>query len=1505
MNNHDPSMDPVIRDAALSIRTSVRDSNSSLSSIDIKQRDSEMTLPSPTASAHDTPPAQSPAPTIKLLFSFLTPRRKLVLLAPAIASSIAAGGLAPFMTYVIGQSFNAFAAFPLTPNPPQSAKDALLHGVGLAALELVALGLGALLMSSVTSSLWIWTGEYNIIELRKKVYQAVVHKEMDWFDRRMGSEDPTNLQDASGEGAPIGAGGLMAKFARETDEVRTASSLAAGQLIQYLTTTFTALVLALTWSPLLTLIILSALPFLILIQGFSQGFASPRLAQERTLTARAASLVSRVVSNIGAVKAANAASYEHSLLARVGIAVNSLPAIWAMTAGTSQFVTMAMFVQGFWFGAYLVREGKNQPGDVMSVFWACLIATSNLQMAVPLMVVLAKGKAAAAELAGIISATTSSAPAPITTRRRKTQNLRRIMPRTFTGDFTLTNLTFSYPTRSTVPVLRDIDIYLPSRETTFIVGPSGCGKSTLGSVLLGYYTPDLGKGEVLLDEQDVRYLDSVWLRRHVAGVTQGSAGVGAQAFRGSIHWNVALGAVGSGRRAEDVTRAEVEEACRVAMLEGWVLGLEAGYETVLAGSGDNTQEEGGVVLSGGMRQRLALARARIRDPDVLILDESTSALDPTTRLLTTAAIRAWRTRAQKTTIIITHDLTSVNADDFVYVMREGRVVQQGFRGDLERAGGEWGRMVRDSGCPDSNNDGDSATDSDELPPIYEEVAEILASQEEGVRETQERNDRHFSVAPTLGGVRPVTMALGGWMFDVVAELTKTANSHSRDELPALPTAAPTTTNKTAEFEGGAAGRPRRPSSMSIMIPSPTLPARVYDGRRLSLQFTPVTPSFTSPFASATSTQPMIEDDEEFDKEKTNLQRSAEQAAGRREKRARKAHDIVQVVPASKAPKPTSKGKVVEVPDAAESHLPTPGLIATLRLIYPTIPAKPLLFLGLFACLLSGAMTPIFSFLLSRLMFEVSADPADASIINSYGGLVLGIAAIDGFLLGSKYFLMETSAIRWVTRLRNNAYSRVLSQDKSWFDSPSHSAAALAQVLVKDADDARTLVAIVMGQFVVVVAMMGLGLIWAMVWGWQLTLVGVAIGPVFVAVMGIQAGLVAKCEVRNKRAREEVARVYYESILNVRSIRAMSLEPVLQSQFDKAASLCLSTGIRGAFVEGCTYGVASALIYLAEALLFYVGAALIAKGTYTYLQMVQVLNLVVFTVTIGSQLMAFTQKIAKTVQATTDLFELVKLSTGGTSEAQGILRPPIEGDLVLKNVCFAYPTNPDTPVLTNLSIKVAEGECVALVGASGCGKSTVAALLQRLYEPTSGRISVGLNELRSTDVHHLREHVAVVSQSPNLFDGTIRENITYGRVGIMDHDDVVRAARAANVHDFVASLPQGYDTPVGENAALISGGQAQRLQIARALARPSKILILDECTSALDGANQSAVMETIKGAKVGRTTVMVTHKVPVMKMCDRILVIDGGEVAEQGTYEELVERKGLFAKLASGGEWVGE
>lgn len=211
-------------------------------------------------------------------------------------------------------------------------------------------------------------------------------------------------------------------------------------------------------------------------------------------------------------------------------------------------------------------------------------------------------------------------------------------------------------------------------------------------------------------------------------------------------------------------------------------------------------------------------------------------------------------------------------------------------------------------------------------------------------------------------------------------------------------------------------------------------------------------------------------------------------------------------------------------------------------------------------------------------------------------------------------------------------------------------------------------------------------------------------------------------------------------------------------------------------------------------------------------------------------------------AARDFNRLYNLSTTTTSESTGTLRFPISGVIQFDSVNFSYPTRPDVPVLSGTTFRVDPGECIAIVGPSGSGKSTIAALLQRLYEPTSGSIRMDRHDLSSSDIKWLRNHVAVVSQSANLFDSSVSDNISYGLE--IPQLDIERAAKAANIHDFIISLPSGYDTNLGENASLISGGQAQRLQIARALVRRSSILILDEATSSLDVDNQRAILDTI-------------------------------------------------------------
>ncbi|KAF5373490.1 hypothetical protein D9615_009430 [Tricholomella constricta] len=1479
-------------------------------------------------------PARPLQPSIRLLFSLLPRRHRLLLLLPAAISSVIAGGIAPFMTFVVGQAFAAFARYPLS-DPSSQDKDRLLRDVGLAAIQLVALAVGALALSSVTSCLWIWTGERNVLALRRRVYEAVTGKEMVWFDAKMGAEsDPTE------DHGPLGAGGLMAKFTRETDDVRAASSLASGQLLQYLTTTVTCLVLAFTRSWALTLVILSAVPLLILIQAFSQAVASPLLHTERTLSAKAAGLVDRATASIATVKAFNAQAFELSAASSIFGALNkagrSLNAVWGLTSAMGQFTTLAMFVQGFWFGAKLVRENKVEAGAVMAVFWACLIATSNLQMCIPQLIIIAKGKEACRALLEVVGDAPNAAPAydeevPFTAvPKSRNRDLRKIRPAAFAGEFSLHNVTFAYPARQAAttadaeanlartpePTLRAVSLFLPASETTFIVGASGSGKSTVAALLLRMYTPQAG--EVCVDERDVRFLDEAWLRARVMGVGQGYGG--DVVFEGlTVAQNIAV-AVG----APEPSQLEIQQACRAALLHEFVQGLPDGYETVLSAGGQGGGQ--GVCLSGGQRQRLAIARAHLRNPGVLVLDEATSALDATSRLLVFAALRA--RRQNRTTIVITHDLSQVEAEDFVYVMKDGRVVEQGYRADLEIPASK-----SDAYFGHEQHDGDAACYTDGrgefrkmldvqlglggcLPTV--DIDTVPAPEYESDSDSEDGEEERYRPQTLL---RPLT--LGNWMFDVVAELAGPAGGKHETIRPPVPALED-------------APRKRRPSSIHIDVDI-QMPERVKSAvngirrDRRSLQFTPTSPVFPTRSGAGMPhgygygrSRVDLDDereDEEFEGEKNAMTRSGGAVLERRGPKVERVRwekaeeDQVEVAKKrmwmSRRQGLTAQAITGQPKEESQPQNEIPAFWATVRAVWPTIPHKPLLILGLILSGLSGAMTPLFSFLLSRLLFEVSTGARDTTLINRFGGLVLGVAGIDGLLIGLKYFVMETSGLAWITALRRRAFGAVLKQDKSFFEQPAGSPVRLVQVLVKDADDARNLVSVVAGQAVVVTCMLSVGLIWAMARGWELTLVGLAIAPVFAGVMALQTMLVAGCELRNKRAREEVARGYYDAISNIRGIRAMSFEGVFRSKFDKAAEKALATGVRGAFVEGCTYGVASGLIYLAEALLFYVGAVLIVKGRYNYLQMVEVLNLVVFTVTIGSQLMAFTQRIAKSVQATSDFNHLLKLSSSTPSDSTGTLRPDISGSnaaITFSNVQFAYPSRPDVLVLRNVNLSITPGESVAIVGASGSGKSTIAALLQRLYEPASGSITLAGLPLNDIDATHLRDHVSVVSQHPHLFDASISENIRYGSgTDKVSEVDIRRAAKAANVHEFIMGLPHGYDTFVGENATLVSGGQAQRLQIARALVRPSEVLVLDECTSALDGENQKVVLEAV--AKVasegGRTTVMVTHKLQVMKMCDRVIVVADGEVKEEGTFDELVSRKGLFATLASGGEWVGE
>jgi ATP-binding cassette subfamily B (MDR/TAP) protein 1 len=414
----------------------------------------------------------------------------------------------------------------------------------------------------------------------------------------------------------------------ETDDVRMATGVPSGTVVQSIATFCFCLGLALYKQWALTLVTLSAVPLMVLLNVVTQALVHPMYSVERRAFAEASTEVERSTSAISTVKAFNAQDIELGRFYRLTTAAcDSLrrqATVWAVCLGGSQAIMLSMFVIGFWYGSKLVAEGTTSVATVMTVFWATLLASGNLQSIVPQLSFITKGKMSLASLLTVIqdeetddsvggsrsSNNTFFGTTRISTVSSVTAKVRN-RPARCRGEFDFRDVRFAYPSRPDVRVLRGITLFLPAGETTFIVGGSGSGKSTVAQLLLRLYKPN--SGEIVLDTKSFDNIPEDFTREHIAAVQQGCI-----LFDMSVHDNVAMGVVGAGRNwlgryrdHTDISRDEVIEACKMAFIHDFIMSLPHGYDTKLG--------TGGSLLSGGQRQRLAIARARIRDPTVLIL----------------------------------------------------------------------------------------------------------------------------------------------------------------------------------------------------------------------------------------------------------------------------------------------------------------------------------------------------------------------------------------------------------------------------------------------------------------------------------------------------------------------------------------------------------------------------------------------------------------------------------------------------------------------------------------------------------------------------------------------------------------------------------------------------------------------------------------------------------------------------------------------------------------------
>lgn len=434
----------------------------------------------------------------------------------------------------------------------------------------------------------------------------------------------------------------------------------------------------------------------------------------------------------------------------------------------------------------------------------------------------------------------------------------------------------------------------------------------------------------------------------------------------------------------------------------------------------------------------------------------------------------------------------------------------------------------------------------------------------------------------------------------------------------------------------------------------------------------------------------------------------------------------------------------------------------------------------------------------------------------------------------------------------------------------------------------------LGTIFQLIATLVIGYIVALGIGWKLALVCIATVPVLLLAGFLSFWSLSRFEAYQKDAYRESASYACETTSSTRTIASFTLEKEISQHYHNLLIAQEAKSFRFNVKSSVLYAASQSLAFLCMALCFWYGSSLL--GDYSISQFYLVFFLVIFGTRSAANMFSLAPNMAKAKVAAAELKNLFdKTPSIDVWSPEGHILRKIQGAVEFRNVDFAYQIG--HPVLNGLTFNVKPGQYVALVGASGCGKSTTIALLERFYDPTSGGVFVDGIDISSLNLKDYRKHLALVSQEPTLYQGTIRDNILLAvDKGNVSDDQIVKVCKESNIYDFIISLPAGFDTIVGSKGTMLSGGQKQRIAIARALLREPKVLLLDEATSALDSDSESVVQAALDAAAKGRTTIAVAHRLSTVWNADVIYVVDGGRIVESGTHAVLMALHGRYFEM---------